>query len=111
MSEWVIAERFEVRNTLGSGAHSTVLEVFDRFNENPRALKLSNGTTQRRRFREEFERLSRLRHPNVIRAYDLGLIILGCGANTLRFRPALTVTEADIDQGLDILAQAMKQTV
>ncbi|MEL6702762.1 MAG: L-lysine 6-transaminase [Bacteroidota bacterium] len=45
------------------------------------------------------------------RAYDLGLIILGCGANTLRFRPALTVTEADIDQGLDILAQAMKQTV
>ncbi|MEL6546786.1 MAG: protein kinase, partial [Myxococcota bacterium] len=73
MSEWVIAERFEVRNTLGSGAHSTVLEVFDRFNENPRALKLSNGTTQRRRFREEFERLSRLRHPNVIRAYDLGL--------------------------------------
>ncbi|MEL7363277.1 MAG: aminotransferase class III-fold pyridoxal phosphate-dependent enzyme, partial [Bacteroidota bacterium] len=45
------------------------------------------------------------------RAYDLGLIILGCGANTLRFRPALTVTEADIDAGLAILEQAIKETV
>lgn len=44
-------------------------------------------------------------------AYDGGLIVLGCGPRSIRFRPALTVTEADLDAGLDILERAVEQTL
>lgn len=67
-----INERFEVRRVLGAGAAATVLEVFDPFSESARALKLAGGKSGPRRFREEFRRLTRLRHPNVVRAYDFG---------------------------------------
>ena len=40
-------------------------------------------------------------------AYDGGLMILGCGTRSIRFRPALTVTDADLDAGLDILDAAL----
>ena len=39
--------------------------------------------------------------------FDRGLIILGCGERSLRFRPALTVTTDVIDEGLDILHEAL----
>jgi len=35
-----------------------------------------------------------------------GLMILSCGPNTVRFRPPLTITSAQIDEGLDILEKA-----
>jgi L-lysine 6-transaminase len=44
-------------------------------------------------------------------AFDRGLIILGCGERTIRFRPALTVTRADLDAGLDILDAALSDVV
>lgn len=37
-----------------------------------------------------------------------GLMILGCGDNTIRFRPPLTVSVEQIDEGLDILEKAYK---
>ncbi|PWN05256.1 L-lysine 6-transaminase [Rhodohalobacter mucosus] len=37
-----------------------------------------------------------------------GLMILGCGTKTVRFRPPLTVQKKHIDQGLDILAKSYK---
>jgi L-lysine 6-transaminase len=40
------------------------------------------------------------------RAYELGLIILGCGVRSLRFRSPLDVTPAEIDEALDILRKA-----
>ena len=40
------------------------------------------------------------------RAYDLGLLILGCGPASIRFRPALDVTTAELDDALDIIARA-----
>ncbi len=39
--------------------------------------------------------------------YDLGCILLGCGDRSIRFRPALTVTPADLDAGVDLLEQAL----
>ena len=45
------------------------------------------------------------------RAFDDGLIALGCGTRTVRFRPALTISQADLDQGLDILDGALKATL
>jgi L-lysine 6-transaminase len=41
------------------------------------------------------------------RCYAGGLIILGCGGSALRFRPALNITSADIDEGLGILRNAL----
>ena len=42
------------------------------------------------------------------RAYELGMMILPCGTRSLRFRPPLDVTEAEVDEALDILKQAVE---
>jgi len=42
--------------------------------------------------------------------YKQGLMILGCGDRSLRFRPALTVTTDVIDEGLTILRNVLKAT-
>lgn len=36
-------------------------------------------------------------------AFHKGLLLLGCGENSIRFVPALTVTREEIDKGLEIL--------
>ncbi|MDH7514942.1 MAG: L-lysine 6-transaminase [Bacteroidota bacterium] len=41
------------------------------------------------------------------KAYEDGLIILGCGERSLRFRPALNVTKEILDEGLDIIRGAV----
>ena len=41
------------------------------------------------------------------RAFDDGLILLGCGPRSIRFRPALSVAAADLDAGLDVLEGAL----
>ncbi|MCM2256923.1 MAG: L-lysine 6-transaminase [Vicinamibacteria bacterium] len=43
------------------------------------------------------------------KALDLGLMILTCGPRSIRFRPALNLTKADADAGLDVLRRALKQ--
>lgn len=45
--------------------------------------------------------------PVITAARERGLLIITCGTNTLRFVPPLIVTEQQIDQGMDILEQAM----
>ena len=40
--------------------------------------------------------------------YDRGLIILGCGERSLRFRPALTATRELIDEGLEIVSKVLQ---
>jgi L-lysine 6-transaminase len=39
-------------------------------------------------------------------AFDNGLLVLGCGPRSIRFRPSLSVTNDDIDQGLSIMEKA-----
>lgn len=41
------------------------------------------------------------------KCFDLGLLVLPCGARSVRFRPPLTLTRAEADQGLDILRRAV----
>jgi L-lysine 6-transaminase len=41
------------------------------------------------------------------RVFDLGMIILPCGTHSLRFRPPLDVTAAEVDEALDVLARAV----
>jgi L-lysine 6-transaminase len=45
------------------------------------------------------------------KSYDLGLMILGCGPRSLRFRPPLDITPAEIDEALELLARAMRQSL
>ncbi len=45
------------------------------------------------------------------KAYELGMIILPCGTQSLRFRPPLDVTSEELDQALEILKQAIAQSV
>jgi L-lysine 6-transaminase len=44
-------------------------------------------------------------------AYELGMMILGCGNRSVRFRPPLDVTAAEIDEALGILDEAAAKIV
>lgn len=48
-----------------------------------------------------------LRDRVVDEAFQRGLLTLGCGKSTIRVSPPLNVTRAQIDEGLDILAEAI----
>src|SRR5262249_31350369 len=39
--------------------------------------------------------------------FDAGMMILGCGEGSFRFRPALVIGEADVDEGLEILDRVL----
>lgn len=41
------------------------------------------------------------------KAYDDGLILIGCGDRSIRFRPPLNITKSEIDEGLRIIRQAL----
>jgi L-lysine 6-transaminase len=42
-------------------------------------------------------------------AYRLGAIVLGCGRRSIRFRPPLDITPAEVDEGLDLVRKAVRQ--
>lgn len=46
--------------------------------------------------------------PVITAARERGLLVITCGTNTLRFVPPLIISEAEIDQGMGILEQAMQ---
>jgi len=48
-----------------------------------------------------------IRNQTVTRCFDAGLAVLKSGDRAIRFRPALTVTKQEIDNGIDILAHAL----
>ena len=37
-----------------------------------------------------------------------GAIMLGCGTKSIRFRPHLNISRIEIDQGIDMINQALK---
>jgi len=42
-------------------------------------------------------------------AFKRGLLLLGCGENSIRFSPSLTVTPAEIDECLSIFDEAIHE--
>ena len=44
-------------------------------------------------------------------AFDDGLLVLGCGARSIRFRPVLSVSREDIDEGLRIVGGVLGKLV
>ncbi|KAG7122865.1 Acetylornithine aminotransferase like protein [Verticillium longisporum] len=49
--------------------------------------------------------------PIVKAARERGLLVITAGTNTLRFVPPLTISESEIQQGLDVLEEAIVATV
>jgi L-lysine 6-transaminase len=39
---------------------------------------------------------------------EAGAIMLGCGQNTMRFRPALNITKKEVDVALDLIRKGLK---
>ena len=50
-----------------------------------------------------------LRDVVVHNAFEYGLLVLGCGKNVIRIVPPLTITKQQMDEGLDIFEEAIRQ--
>jgi 4-aminobutyrate aminotransferase len=51
------------------------------------------------------------RNAMLVKAFELGLILQGCGPNSVRFAPPLTVNEDEISVGMDIFEEAVKAAI
>ena len=58
--------------------------------------------------RETKERAVSWRDDLIKQAFQKGLLLLGCGQNTIRFCPALTVTDEEVDVCLNILEESLR---
>ncbi|HWC36943.1 MAG TPA: serine/threonine-protein kinase, partial [Acidimicrobiales bacterium] len=77
MAAWVLAQRYELLEALGSGAMATVWRAHDRRLNREVAIKvLSEHLASNQSFRDRFEReavhVASLKHPNVVTVYDSG---------------------------------------
>ncbi|HEY4612860.1 MAG TPA: L-lysine 6-transaminase [Bacteroidota bacterium] len=43
------------------------------------------------------------------KAYEEGLILIGCGDRSIRFRPALNISTQEIDEGIEIIRHVLKE--
>lgn len=55
------------------------------------------------------ERASEWRNEVIQRAFQKGLLLLGCGENTIRFCPALTVSQEEIEVCLTIFEESLRE--
>ncbi len=55
-----------------------------------------------------FDTLADARKAVLAKCLDLGMLALPCGSRSVRFRPPLTLTLSEADQGLDILRRALQ---
>lgn len=44
-----------------------------------------------------------------IKAYEEGLILIGCGDHSIRFRPPLNLSNEEVDAGMKIIREALKE--
>ncbi len=67
--------RFLTLRALGAGAMGTVVLAHDAVMERPVALKRARVPTGESllRFKREFRAVAELRHPNLVRLYELGV--------------------------------------
>ena len=43
------------------------------------------------------------------KCYEAGLVMLGCGVSSVRFRPPLVITTDELDQGIDLIDAALQK--
>ena len=61
--------------------------------------------------RENKEPAREWRNQIIKKAFQNGLLLLGCGENSIRFCPALTVSATEIDQCLSIFHDVVREVV
>lgn len=61
--------------------------------------------------RETKERAGTWRNDVIRETFQRGLLLLGCGQNSIRFCPALTVTDEEVDVCLSIFEEAIREVV
>lgn len=49
------------------------------------------------------------RNQVVQRAFEKGLLLLGCGESTIRFCPPLIVSKSEVDTAVEIFAATLKE--
>ncbi len=59
--------------------------------------------------RETKERATNWRNELIKKAFEKGLLLLGCGDNTIRFCPALMVKKEEVDMCLSIFGEAVRE--
>jgi 4-aminobutyrate aminotransferase len=59
--------------------------------------------------KETKEPAPEMRKQVIQRAFEKGLLILGCGPNTVRFMPALNISQDIVDEGLAIFDEALTE--
>ncbi len=74
----LLAKRYQLQQTLGSGGMAMVYKAWDLRLERPVAVKIlrhdfSNDPTISERFRMEAKAAANLSHPNIVTVYDFGL--------------------------------------
>lgn len=93
----IIANRYELLESLGQGGFGSVFKVKDLENDEIVALKYlanrADGVLDARRFRREFQHLARLKHPHVVAVKDTGQDEAGCYF-TMEYLEGVTLGEA-----------------
>lgn len=59
--------------------------------------------------RETKERAVEWRSALVRKAFNRGLLLPGCGENSIRFCPALTISPEEVDVGLSIFEECVRE--
>jgi 4-aminobutyrate aminotransferase len=59
--------------------------------------------------RETKERATKWRNELIKKAFEKGLLLLGCGDNTIRFCPALMVKKEEVDMCLSIFGEVVRE--
>ncbi len=49
------------------------------------------------------------RGATLLAAKENGLLVVGCGERTVRFRPPLNLTKEEVDEGIDIVERSLSQ--
>jgi L-lysine 6-transaminase len=49
-----------------------------------------------------------LRSQAITKAREMGVIALPCGTHSIRFRPTLTIQDAEIERGVEVLDRAVR---
>lgn len=101
-------ERYELRRRLGQGGMGTVYAVFDQRRQREVALKVLNDPEAGSlyRFKREFRAVADLRHPNLVRLYDLGVLPEGEFFFTMELVPG-----ADLQVWLERRRQEARRTL
>lgn len=98
----IIAEENLVQNAADVGEHilermETVREKYPDVVSNIRGRGLMAAFDLPKERRDDFRK----------KVYENGLILVGCGPKSIRFRPALNVTREEIDEGIEIIDRSI----